>query len=327
MKKKILIIVLLTILIIISIINNHKKIDDTKLTKVTLAEVTHSIFYTPLYVAIENGYFEDYDIEIDLILTSGADKVSAAVISGDADVGLAGAESAIYIYQGNNSDYLQVFGGLTKRDGQFIIGREENDNFTLEDLYGKEILTGRDSGMPALNFFNALDNGNIDSRKININTTIDFASLAGTFIGGTGDYVNLFEPTATLLVNQGIGYIVASVGALSGEVPYTAFYSKKSYIENNTELLQNFTKSINKGLMYVRNTSSAKIAETIQNQFSDQNINDLALMIERYKENDSWLTTPFIDEEVYNNLENFLEKYELADNNSTYKYVVNNLYE
>lgn len=327
MKKNFIILILITTLALCTVITHNKNEVDNTLEKITLAEVTHSIFYAPLYVAIENGYFEDYGIEVDLILTSGADKVSAAVISGDADVGLAGPESAIYIYQGGNNDYLEVFSGLTKRDGQFIIGREENDNFTLDDLYGKEILTGRDTGMPALNFFNALDNNNIDSGKININTSVEFSALAGTFIGGTGDYVNLFEPTATLLVNQGVGYIVASVGELSGEVPYTAFYSKKSYIDENEEILKNFTKAINKGLMYIRNTSGSKIAETIQNQFIDQDTSELYLMIERYKESDVWLTTPFIDEDIFNNLEYFLEKYELTDNTSTYEYVVNNLYE
>ena len=198
MKKIITsILVLLVIISTIIIVTNNQK-TKTDLTTISLAEVTHSSFYTPLYVAIEKGYFKDEGLDIELILTPGADKVSAAVLSNDVEIGFAGAESAIYIYKQNEKDYLQLFAGLTKRDGQFIVARDNNE-FNLEDLYGKEILVGRKTGMPALNFLRALQNNGIDTNRININYSIEFAALSGTFIGGVGDYVNLFEDSAMII--------------------------------------------------------------------------------------------------------------------------------
>ena len=190
MKK--IFIIFLAILILLFYVLFHKNNKDN-IENITLAEVTHSIFYAPLYVAIENGYFKEEGLDIELILTSGADKVSAAVLSGDAQIGLAGAESAIYIYNSGEKDYLQIFSGLTKRDGQFILGRKKDNEFSLDKLKNKEILVGRKGGMPSLNFLNAIDNKGVNSKDININYSIDFASLSGAFIAGTGDYVNLFD--------------------------------------------------------------------------------------------------------------------------------------
>lgn len=199
MKKRIgiafsIIVLLVACFLAITYFRNTDKLKD--LTKVRVAEVTHSSFYTPLYVALEKGYFEDAGLDVELILTPGADKVSAAVLSGDVQIGFAGAESAIYVYEQDEKDYLQIFGGLTKRDGQFIVAKEDIKDFKLEDLYGKEILVGRSTGMPALNFLNALKNNNVDIGKIKVNDSVEFAALSGTFIGGTGDFVNLFELSA-----------------------------------------------------------------------------------------------------------------------------------
>ena len=254
MKKKIITFLIIVILLAIGILTYlklTKEENSNNLTKVKLAEVTHSVFYAPLYVAIENDYFKDAGIDLEVILTPGADKVSAAVLSNSVDIGFAGTESAIYVYEGGETDYLVTFAGLTKRDGQFIIGRDCNKEFKLEDLYGKEILVGRPGGMPALNFLNAMKNNNVDLNKININYAIDFASLSGSFIGGIGDYVDLFEPTATSVVKLGNACIVESIGSLSGEVPYTAFYARKSFLNNNPELIEKFTEAINKGLEFV----------------------------------------------------------------------------
>lgn len=195
MKNRIIIIISFILIIgvalslLIGFDNNKKQNLDT----IRLAEVTHSLFYAPLYAAIENGYFEEENIELDLILTSGADKVSAAVLSNTVEIGFAGPESAIYVYENGEKDFLVTFAGLTKRDGQFIVSRKKLDQFDISDLYGKEVLTGRDSGMPYLNFINGIKNINGELSKINMNTSIDFASLSGTFISGTGDFVNLFE--------------------------------------------------------------------------------------------------------------------------------------
>ena len=193
MKIKKFIIMLGVVLLVCMTLLCGCKNDDKNLDKVRLAEVTHSMFYAPLYVAIENGYFEEEGIDLELILTSGADKVSAAVLSGDVQIGFAGPESAIYVYENGEEDYLVTFAGLTKRDGQFIVAREKIEDFNIEDLYGKEILVGRTGGMPALNFRNGVKLSNGDISKIDVNESIDFASLTGVFLSGVGDFVNLFE--------------------------------------------------------------------------------------------------------------------------------------
>lgn len=307
-------VILLLVLCLIFFLPKKEKNDNMKSIKI--AEVTHSVFYAPLYVAIEEGYFNEENIDIKLILTPGADKVSAAVLSGDVQIGFAGAESAIYVYEKNEKDYLQIFSGLTKRDGQFILGRKDKKDFSLKDLYGKEILVGRSSGMPALNFLNALKNEEIDKNKIKINYNIDFASLSGAFIGNTGDYVNLFEPTALKLEKEGYGYVLQSIGLLSGEMPYTTFYARKSYIENNKEIIKSFTKAINKGLKFVKNNDEMKIAKSIYKQFPDLSLNDLSTIIKRYKDADSFLDSSYIEEKLLINLENLL-----IDNNLLKDYV------
>lgn len=312
-------VILLLVLCLIFFLPKKEKNDN--MNSIKIAEVTHSVFYAPLYVAIEEGYFRNENIDIKLILTPGADKVSAAVLSGDVQIGFAGAESAIYVYEKNEKDYLQIFSGLTKRDGQFILGRKDKKDFSLKDLYGKEILVGRSSGMPALNFLNALKNEGIDKNKIKINYNIDFASLSGAFIGNTGDYVNLFEPTALKLEKEGYGYVLQSIGLLSGEMPYTTFYARKSYIENNKEIIKSFTKAINKGLEFVKNNDEMKIAKSIYKQFPDLSLNDLSTIIKRYKDADSFLDSSYIEEKLLINLENLL-----IDNNLLKDYVpYNNL--
>ena len=324
MKKKIACFLLIVIIFLIGIVT-IKKYSNKKPDKIRVAEVTHSAFYTPLYVAIEKGYFKDEGLDIELILTPGADKVSAAVLSNDVEIGFAGAESAIYIYPGGEKDYLQIFSGLTKRDGQFIIGRSKTD-FNLEDLKGKEILVGRKGGMPSLNFLNALKNEGIDPKDININYSIDFASLGGTFIGGLGDYVNLFEPTATALENEDQGHILASIGLLSGEMPYTCFYARKSYISNNEDIIEKFTNAINKGLKYTLDNESETVAKVILPQFPNLSLNDLTKIVENYKKADSWLLNPYINETIFKNLEDVMIDNNLLQDYVNYNDIINNYY-
>lgn len=332
MKKKIITFLSLLALILVLVglyfvFNNTKKVDNKDLTKVKLAEVTHSAFYAPLYVAIENGYFKDAGIDLEVILTPGADKVSAAVLSNTVDIGFAGTESAIYVYQGGEEDYLVTFAGLTKRDGQFILGRDCSKDFKLEDLYGTEILVGRQGGMPALNFLNAMKNSNIDVSKINVNYSVDFASLSGSFIGGIGDYVDLFEPTATSVVKNSNACIVESIGKLSGEMPYTAFYARKSFLNKNNETLTNFTNAINKGLEFVKNNDAKTIAKVILPQFPDSSLSDLTTIVDNYKKYDSWLDNPIISETSFNNLQDILEDNKLIDKRVPFDKLINNIYE
>lgn len=328
MKRKILGVVLGLLIILIVVVTatklTSKKNDN--LTTIKLAEVTHSAFYAPMYVAMEAGYFKENGIQVDLILTSGADKVAAAVLSNDVEIGFAGPESAIYVYKGGEEDYLVTFAGLTKRDGQFIVSRKPIENFTLNDLKGKEILAGRKGGMPVLNFQNALKNEGVSESDINMNTSVEFASLSGSFIAGMGDFVNLFEPNATNLAKEGLGYIVGNVGAYSGEVPYTAFYARKSYLENNKDVVTNFTKAINQGLEYVRTHSAEEIAKIILPQFPDISLTDLTAIVDNYKKYDSWLTNPFITEESYKNLEDIMISANLLDTYVSYEKLINNFY-
>lgn len=306
MKKitYILIGTILIFIIIISKIYNKEKINSNNLDTIKVAEVTHSAFYTPFYIAIEKGFFEEENINIDLTLTSGANNVVAAVLSNDVNIGLCGPEASIYVYNEGEKDYVQTFAGLTKRDGQFIVSRQKIDNFSLDNLKGKEVLAGRAGGMPIINFKNALKNENIS--EVNINETGDFANLTSAFISGMGDFVNLFEPNATKLESLNYGYVIASVGAYSGEVAYTTFNARKSYIENNQELITRFRKALNKALEYTSNTDSKTLAKDILKQFPDTSLNDLETIIERYKGADSWLTSTYIKEKMFTNLEDMM---------------------
>ena len=326
MKKRIIISLISLLIIFIAIITFVKLTTNTKsnLTKVKLAEVTHSAFYAPLYVAIENGYFEDEGIDLEVILTPGADKVASAVLSNDVQVGFAGPESAIYVYTGGEKDYIETFAGLTKRDGQFIVSRDKD--FKINDLQGKEVLVGRYAGMPALNFINAIKNTDVDIDDIKLNYSVEFAALSGSFISGVGDYVNLFEPNATNIEKEGYGYVVASIGELSGEVPYTAFYARKSYLKENKELLTKFTNAINKGLEFVKDNDANTIAEVVLPQFPELSKNSLAAIVDRYKKYDSWLDNPYITEESFKNLEDIMIENDILDKYVPYDKLINNLY-
>ncbi len=326
--KKIILEILVGICIIVLVLFGYsfwkKNNNDTdQLTQVKLSEVTHSAFYAPLYVAIENGYFKDEGIDLDLILTSGADKVAAAVLSGDVNIGFAGPESAIYVYNGGEEDYLVTFAGLTKRDGQFIVSKDKD--FQWSDLKGKEVLVGRKGGMPALNFLNALKNAGIDPSEVNLNYSVEFAALAGSFISGVGDYVNLFEPNATKLEKEGYGTVVASIGEKSGSVPYTAFYAQKSYMENNKDVLEKFTRALEKGINYVKEHNEEEIAKVIAPQFPDSSVNDLMTIVKRYKETDSWLPNAYISEEIYQNLEDIMIDADLIQEYVPYQDLVQNI--
>lgn len=287
--------------------NKKDKKDTKSLEKVTVAEVAHTIFYAPQYVAIEKGYFEDYGIDIDLTLASGADKVTAAVLSGDADIGFCGSEATIYVYNGGEKDYLKTFAQLTQKDGTFLVSREEYKDFKLEDLKGKTVIGGRAGGMPEMTFEYALKQNGIDPKKdVNIDTSVAFAAMSGAFIGGQGDFVTLFEPNATEIEQQGYGHVVASIGELGGVVPYTSYSARTSYIEDNEELIKNFEKAIQKGLDYVKNHTDKEVAETILNQFPDTALNDLESAVKRYREANTWPETTKFSETSFDHLQDIM---------------------
>ena len=307
MKKKILSIILSLVVILLGIflIFAFKK-DNNDLKKVKVAEVAHTIFYAPWYVSIEKGYFRDEGIDIELILTPGADKVTSAVLSKDVDIGFCGSEASIYVYNSGNKDYIVSFAGLTKRDGAFLVSREKIDNFTLNDLKGKYVIGGRKGGMPEMTFEYTLKENGISTNDLTIDTSVDFASMGGTFISGVGDFVTLFEPSATKVENEGYGYVVGYVGEYGGSVPYTAYNARKSYIKNNKEIIQKFTNAINKGLDFVWKNNEETVAKAIVNQFPDLTINELARMIKRYKDNDAWMKDTFFTKESFNHLQDIM---------------------
>lgn len=307
MKKYFLPLLILIVLIITSFLflfNN----DRSGLKKIKVAEVTHSVFYTPQYLAHALGYFSDEGLDVEIILTPGADKVTAAVLSGDVQIGFCGSEATIYVYNGSEDDYLVNFAGLTKRDGSFIVSRKKTDNFDISMLKDSYIIGGRKGGMPEMTLEYILRKHNIDPKKdIKIDTSIAFAAMQGAFIGGTGDYVTLFEPNALAVEKNNFGYVVASLGELGGEVPYTVYNAKKSYIENNKDVIKGFSRAIQKGIDYVKNHSSEDIAKVILNYFPDVSLSDLTLIVDRYKNIDSWYDTTLITEENFNHVQEIME--------------------
>lgn len=313
--------ILILVIVVLSILNTQKKTSD--LTKVKVAEVTHSMFYAPQYLAHKLGYFEEEGLDVEIITVPGADKVTAAVLSGDVQIGFCGSESTIYVYNQGEKDYLVNFAALTKRDGSFIVSREKIEDFTLEDLKGKHVVAGRQGGMPVMMFEWALTQAGIDPKEdVNVDTSIEFASMSGAFIGGTGDFVNLFEPNALQLEQEGYGYVVASLGELGGVVPYTAYHAKKSYIEENEEVIQGFSNAINKALKYTREHTPEEIAKDLVDYFPDTSLDDITTIVKRYKDNDSWFETTEIKEEDFNHIQEVMENSKALEKRAPYDKLV-----
>lgn len=313
--------IFIIVIVVLSILNTQKKTSD--LTKVKVAEVTHSMFYAPQYLAHKLGYFEEKGLDVEIITVPGADKVTAAVLSGDVQIGFCGSESTIYVYNQGEKDYLVNFAALTKRDGSFIVSREKIEDFTLEDLKGKHVVAGRQGGMPVMMFEWALTQAGIDPKEdVNVDTSIEFASMSGAFIGGTGDFVNLFEPNALQLEQEGYGYVVASLGELGGVVPYTAYHAKKSYIEENEEVIQGFSNAINKALKYTREHTPEEIAKDLVDYFPDTSLDDITTIVKRYKDNDSWFETTEIKEEDFNHIQEVMENSEALEKRAPYDKLV-----
>lgn len=328
MKKILLSIGVFALLIfgLVGIISKEEKISNNK---IVVAEVTHSIFYTPFYVSIHNNYFKDEGIDVEVVLTSGADKVAAAVLSGDANVGLSGLEATLYVYENGQDDYLVNFSSLTKRDGQFLVGDcKYKDNFSLDDIKGKRILVGRKKGMPEMVFNYALYKNGIKSNEAISDTSVEFASLSGAYIGSKDEvFVNLFEPTALSIEKEGYGCVLGSMGLMSGEVPYTVFHTKKSYLNNNLDIIKKFTKAIQKGLDFVKNNDSKVIADVIKSEFPNNSIEDIEKVIDRYKDADSWWDNTLIKESAYNNLIELMKYNDALDKEINYKDIVINVNE
>lgn len=329
MKKKVIIIVIILAIVctIIGVIINQNKKGNQELKTIQVNEVTRSVFYAPQYVAINNGYFKENGMNIELTTGQGADAVMTSVLANQCDIGFAGPEASIYVYNEGKEDYTQVFAQLTKKDGSFLVARNQTDNFSWQDLKGKTVIPGRKGGVPYMTLEYVLKKNGIDSQKDAVlDDSIKFDLMAGAFASGNADYVTLFEPTASLTQNEGKGYIVASVGEAAGEIPYTAYFAKKSYIENNEETIQKFTNAIYKGQQWVEEHSAKEIAEAIQSFFPDTEIELLATVIENYKNIDAWNDTPVLKEEAFNRLEEVMTMAGELKAKAPYDRIINNKY-
>ena len=303
------------------------KKDEDGLQKLRVCEVTHSIFYAPQYAAIALGYFADEGIEIELSNGQGADAVMAAVLSGNIDIGFAGPEASIYVYNEGNADYTQVFAQITQRDGSFLIGREKDDSFTWDKVKGKVVLPGRKGGVPYMTLEHVLRKNGVDpATDTTLDNSVQYAMMTAAFTGGTGDYVTAFEPTASMLEQQGQGYIVASVGEASGDIPYTAYFAKKSFIEENSDLVQQFTNAVYRGQQWVATHTAAEIAEVVAEQFPDTELALLTKAVESYQAIDAWNTTPVMGKAGFDRLQSVMTEAGELSKTADYDKVVNNTF-
>ena len=280
---------------------------DTSTEKVTLNEVAHSIFYAPMYVAIEKGYFAEEGIALDLVTGYGADKTMTALLSGEADIGFMGAESTIYTHLEQTDDPVINFAQLTQRAGNFLVGRTPDEDFSWKKLVGKDVLGGRKGGMPEMVFEYILRQNGIDPADVNIDQSIDFGSTAAAFSGGKGEYTVEFEPSATALESSGAGYVVASLGVDSGYVPYTSFSAKKSYIDAHPDLIQHFTNALQAGMDYVNSHTPEEIAVAIAPQFPENDVATLTTIVSRYSEQDTWKDNLVFEKDSFELLQDILE--------------------
>jgi len=326
MKKRVISLMMTAVVVLSAVSMTACKKEEEpkdKLQKVRLNEVAHSIFYAPMYVAIEEGYFEEEGIDLILKTGFGADKTMTAVLSGDAEIGFMGSESSIYTYNEEAKDYVVNFAQLTQRAGNFLVAREEMPDFKWEDLKGKEVLGGRKGGMPEMVFEYILKkNGMIPQKDVKINQSIDFGSTAPAFSEGKGDFTVEFEPSATLLESEKKGHVVASLGKDSGYVPYTAFCAKKSYIKENKKMLQGFTNALQKGMDYVQSHTPEEIAKIIKPQFKDADMETITTIVERYAEQETWKENLIFEKESFELLQDILESSDELEKRVPYKELV-----
>lgn len=295
------------------------------LQKVRVHEVTHSVFYAAQYIAMEKGYFADEGLEVELTNAGGADKAMTALLAGQADIALMGPESSIYVYNEGREDYAQVVGQLTTCDGAFIMGREPDEDFTLEDLRGKSILGGRAGGIPLMTLEYALRKAGLEPGvDVDVRSDVQFNLMAGAFAGGEGDYTTLFEPTATEMEQEGKGYVLASVGELAGEVPYTCYQITRSGLEKDPEMVEKFLRAIYRAQQFVAENDAATVAEALAPAFSDSSVETLTRVVERYREIGAFATTPVMTQEAYERLMDIMQQAGELEERAPYEEVINN---
>lgn len=300
---------------------------ETENFKINLNEVTRSVFYAPQYVAISQGFFEKENIELEITTGQGADKVMTAVLANQSDIGLAGPEASIYVYNEGKEDYTEVFAQLTKTDGAFLVSKTEIVDFKWTDLKGKTIIPGRKGGVPYMALEYVIKQNGMDPRTdMVLDDSIKFDLMAGAFTGGNADFVTLFEPTASMTEDAKKGYIVASVGEAAGEIPYTAYFAKKSFIANNSGLIERFTNAIYEGQKWVETHSAQEVAKAIVEFFPDTSVELLTKNVQRYKDIDAWNKTPVMKKESFELLQTIMEEAGELNTRAPFEKVVNNNY-
>ncbi len=278
------------------------------LETITVNEVTHSVFYAPQYAAMELGFFEEEGLRVDLVNGGGSDKSMTAVLSGDADIGLMGPETAVYVYNEGKEDHAVVIGQLTQRDGSFLVGRKDDPDFTWESLRGATIIGGRKGGMPLMTLEYVLrQKGLVPGEDVFVRTDIQFNLMAGAFEGSDADYVTLFEPTASLCEREGKGHLVAAVGAESGAVPFTAYLVKKSSLSEKTGLYQRYLNAVAKGQKWVAEHTPEEIAHVIAPQFPDSDEALLTAVAKNYQDIGAWCVSPVMAEEDFVRMQDIIE--------------------
>ena len=303
------------------------KKEDGGATKIQLNEVTHSVFYAPLYLADALGYFQEENIQIELTNGGGADNVMSAVLSGDADIGFCGPEAALYVLIGGSNDVPTVIGQLTKRDGSFLVSRKPEPNFQWSDLAGKEILAGRKGGVPAMTFEYILNQNNLqDGKDLTLNYDVAFNLMTSAFEAGTADYCTMFDPVAYEYEAAGKGYVVASVGEASGEVPYTCFMAKNSWLKKNERTAEGFLRAITKAVKYIYETPSATVAPYLTVYFEGISVTALSASVERYKNIDAWRTDLSMTEDSFHRLQDIIENAGELERRAQMRELVNNTY-
>lgn len=306
---------------------NDKRTESTNLKTIRLNEVVRSVFYAPMYVAINEGFFEEEGLSIDLSTGQGADKTMQQLLSGNVDIGFSGPEQVVYIYNQGREDYPVVFGQLTQRDGSFLVGREEEENFDWSSLKGKEIIGGRPGGIPEMALEYVLkQNGLNPENDVKMVTNVDFTATAGAFKSGIGDYVALFEPTATMLEKDGAGNIVSSIGNEAGNISYTCFYTTKSYMDENPDIIQKFTNAIYKGQQWVQQHTSEEVADSIISFFPGTDKEVIVKVIDNYKNIEAYSETPEVSEDGLNKLMDIIQGYDesLITERPDFNIIVNN---
>lgn len=296
-----------------------------ELQKIKVSEVTRSVFYAPQYAAISNGYFAEEGIDIDLVTGQGADNVMTAVLSNQVDIGFAGPEAAIYVYNEGKEDYAQVFAQVTKTDGSFLVSSEKIDDFKWDNVKGKTVIPGRKGGVPYMTLLYVLKKNGIDPIKdVVLDDSIDFDLMASAFSTGEADFVTLFEPTATSIELAGKGHIVTAVGEHAEEIPYTAYFAKKSYINENKEIIQKFTNAIYKGEQFVKTSSSEEVAKAIKDFFPDTDLDLLIKSVESYRKIDAWKDNPVMTKESFELLQEIIFDAGELEKKAVFEDVVNN---